>query len=208
MEGIEREQWEKLLKELGRMEEAVRHVALRMSSLEQAYKEADSGIWEGIRRKVGEVRAECEKAKAEILDLVKKEEDREIPRFQDLIASLDDRVKGLEDRIIGAEMDICAGETKTKNVVGLETKIDKLSEKLNETGKDLAVDMTSVNTRLDTLVKTVAELKESSWRKLQAIMTILALLLSLLMAGFTILKEVLKPNVQQPISGPQQPGGR
>ena len=174
---------------IARIEAALVHLGERIHVLETTCKTEDAKIIEELRSSIRKAEEECNRKRKNLMENLTSSDSRCEASIRDALDALDARVRVLEERVLGVEMHT-ADKTTTHAVVSLEAKIDILVRDIG----DIKVEMGKLQTRVETLDKTIVEVKESGWKKIQTALTIGALLLSILALSFNVLKEVFKPS--------------
>jgi len=174
---------------IARIEAALVNLGERIHVLETTCKTEDAKIVEELRSSIRKTEEECNRKRKNLMENLTSSDSRCEASIRDALDALDARVRVLEERVLGVEMHT-ADKTTTHAVVSLEAKIDILVRDIG----DIKVEVGKLQTRAETLDKTIVEVKESGWKKIQTALTIGALLLSILALSFNVLKEVFKPS--------------
>lgn len=174
---------------IARIELALVNLGERIHTLETTCKTEDAKIVEELRSSIRKAEEECNRKRKNLMENVTSSDSRCEASIKAVLDGLDARVRVLEERVLGVEMHT-ADKTTTHAVVSLEAKIDILVQDIG----DIKVEVGKLQTRVEALDKTIVEVKDSAWKKIQTALTIGALVLSILALSFNALKEVFKPS--------------
>jgi len=173
---------------IARIELALQNLDTKLAEVQANCKEEDSDIISELKDAVRKLEEECNRKRKNILENLTSADARTESVVRDILDGLDGRVQVLEKRVLGVEKQN-ADKTTTRIVVGLETKIDRLVETVG----GIKVDVAKLDTRLLAVEKTISDMKDSGWKKIQTALAIGALIISMWALGFNILKDLLKP---------------
>jgi DNA anti-recombination protein RmuC len=186
---------------IARIELALQNLDIKLAEVQANCKEEDSDIISELKDAVRKLEEECNRKRKNILENLTSADVRTENVVRDILDGLDGRVRVLEERVLGVEKQN-ADKTTTRVVVSMEAKIDRVAESIG----DIKVDMGRMDERLEAVEKSIAEMRDSGWKRLQAVLTIIALILSGLALSYNTIKDILKaPQAQQQVQKPADP---
>jgi DNA anti-recombination protein RmuC len=186
---------------IARIELALQNLDIKLAEVQANCKEEDSDIISELKDAVRKLEEECNRKRKNILENLTSADVRTENVVRDILDGLDGRVQVLEKRVLGVEKQN-ADKTTTRVVVSLEAKIDRVAESIG----DIKVDMGRMDERLGAVEKSITEMKDGGWKRLQTVLTIIALVLSGLALSYNTIKDILKaPQAQQQVQKPADP---
>ena len=162
---------EDFLRALTRVEEAVKTMIDRESST----RSEDGSLWGELRKQGSTLQEQCSKKRATLLQIAQDKVDRLGADLKEDIKSIQEQVDDWEERVLGVERGMSAGETTTKSVTSLSSRIDNISRCMT----DIKVKNAKLETRLGTLERRGSENVSSSRYTIQTILSIVAIIIAL-----------------------------
>ena len=175
------------LRALTRVEEAVKTMVDRIATLETSTRSEDGHLWGELRRQGSTLQEQCSKKRATLLQITQDKVDRLGADLKEDIQSIQAQVDDWEERVLGVERGMSVGETTTKNVMSLSSRIDNISKCMT----DIKIESAKQETRLGTLEKRGSENVSSSRYTIQTILSIIAIIIALGAVAASIIQSVI-----------------
>lgn len=166
---------EDFLRALTRVEEAVKTMIDRIATLESSTRSEDGHLWGELRKQGSTLQEQCSKKRATLLQIAQDKVDRLGADLKEDIKSIQEQVDDWEERVLGVERGMSAGETTTKSVTSLSSRIDNISRCMT----DIKIKNAKLETRLGTLERRGSENVSSSRYTIQTTIAVIAIIVAL-----------------------------
>jgi prefoldin subunit 5 len=174
------------LRALTRVEEAVKIMVDRIATLESSTRSEDSHLWGELRKQGSSIQDQCSKKRAGLLEITQDKLDRLGADLKEDIRSIQEQVDDWEERVLGVERGMSAGETTTRSVTSLSSRLDNLSKCM--TG--IKIELAKLVTRLEVLERRGVETISSRRYTIQTIISVVAIIVAISAAAASLITAI------------------